>query len=260
MNKTIRIFLITIFTFTLYYLISNLFFWDITDWLANFIDNETISYIIVYLTLGTPLYFGLFLMHKKELFFESLGLKGNFKTAFFFTLIVTSPMLIGNIIGYQINPELKFETILINAIFTAFIEELFYRAYLFGQIFRYTKIGFLPTIFFGALIFAFGHLYQSDDFILMIGIFITTFIGAILFAWVYVEWNYNLWVPIFLHLFMNLFWIVFLVSSNALGNAYANIFRVITILLVFILTVIYKKKKGIPFVVNKQTFWVNNNN
>jgi len=260
MNKTIRLFSITIITFIVYYTLSKIYFWDFNDWLILFLHNETISYIVAYLTLGIPLYLGILIIHKKELFFESLGLKGSFKNALIFTLLVTSPMLIGNAIGYQINSELKLESIVIGAIFSAFIEELFYRGYLFGQIFRYTKIGFIPTIFFGALLFASGHLSQSNEATIVFGIFMTTFIGALLFAWVYVEWNYNLWFPILLHLFMNLFWIIFSVSSNALGNIYVNVFRIITILLVFIVTIVYKRKKGIPFVINKQTFWMKKNN
>lgn len=259
MSKTIRLFTITIITFSIYYLLSKLFLEDFRDWLTPFFKNKIITYIIAYLILGTPLYLGVLIMHKKELFFESLGLKGNLKTAIIFTLICTSPMLIGNAIGYQINSELKLESLVLSVFFAPFIEELFFRGFLFGQIFKYTKIGFIPSIIFGALIFASGHVHQSTDLTVMVGIFITTFIGAIIFAWVYVEWNYNLWVPIFLHLFMNLSWIAFSASSNALGNIYVNIFRVITILLVFVLTIIYKKKKGIPFVVNKQTFWIKKN-
>ena len=136
---------------------------------------------------------------------------------------------------------------------------LFFRGILFGQIYRFTNIGFILSIVFGALVFALGHLYQSQDFTTLVGIFLTTFLGAILFAWVYVEWNYNLWVSIFLHLFMNLFWMMFSVSDNAFGGTYANIFRIITVVFIIGLTVLYKLKKGIKFEINKNTLLMKRN-
>jgi len=100
------------------------------------------------------------------------------------------------------------------------------------------------------------HLYQSDELSTLVGVFLTTLLGGILFAWLYVEWDNNLWVPIFLHLFMNLFWEMFSVSDNAFGGAYSNIFRLITIALVIALTVLYKRKKGIKLEVNMNTIWM----
>jgi membrane protease YdiL (CAAX protease family) len=107
-----------------------------------------------------------------------------------------------------------------------------------------------------ALIFASLHLYQSNDPVTMLGIFITTFMGAGLFAWLYSEWDFNLWVPIALHFFMNLSWEMFSVADNALGDLNAGLIRGLTILLAIAGTVIYKKKHGIPLTVNKLTLWV----
>ncbi len=86
-----------------------------------------------------------------------------------------------------------------------------------------------------------------------IGIFLVTFLGGILFAWTYVEWDNNLWVPIFLHKFMNLAWELFDVSDNALGDAYPNVFRTVTIALIIVITIWYKRRNRIPFVVNRGT-------
>jgi hypothetical protein len=162
-------------------------------------------------------------------------------------------MLIGYAITFNFNENLTIRSIISGAIMADLMEELYYRAILFGQIFRYTKFGFIPSIVIGALLFASAHLYQSTHVPTLIGIFITTFMGAILFAWVYVEWNYNLWIPIFLHLFMNLFWMMFDVSDNALGNGFGNLFRVVTIALIIILTIVYKKKRKLNLDVNRRT-------
>ena len=43
---------------------------------------------------------------------------------------------------------------------------------------------------------------------------------------------------------MNLSWTLFNVSENALGGIYTNIFRIATIVLTVIATIIYNNKKG----------------
>jgi len=54
---------------------------------------------------------------------------------------------------------------------------------------------------------------------------------------------------------MNLAWEMFDISDNALGGMYPNIFRTITIVLIIAVTIIYKRKKGIPLEVNKRTIF-----
>ncbi|MEL7123914.1 MAG: CPBP family intramembrane glutamic endopeptidase, partial [Bacteroidota bacterium] len=126
----------------------------------------------------------------------------------------------------------------------------------YRNIFRYTRLGFLPSVLLGALLFGFVHLYQGSEFNEIVGIFLVTFLGGILFAWLYAEWNYNLWVPIFLHMFMNLAWELFSVSSNALGGTYSNIFRAATIFLAIVLTLMYKKRRGEVILINKSTIFM----
>ena len=146
--------------------------------------------------------------------------------------------------------------ILINVIAAAIFEELYYRSFLFGQLFRHTRLGFILSVLLGAVLFGLIHLYQSNELTEWIGVFLITFLGGILFAWVFTEWNYNLWIPIFLHLFMNLSFEMFSAGENALGGIYLNIFRTITVILIIALTLIYKRKKGQPLIVNKRTWWM----
>lgn len=74
--------------------------------------------------------------------------------------------------------------------------------------------------------------------------FSVTFIGALYFSWMYTEWNFNLWVPIGLHILMNLAWFIFDMEGieNAAGGLISNIARLISILLAVGLTVWYKRK------------------
>ncbi len=70
-----------------------------------------------------------------------------------------------------------------------------------------------------------------------IGVFSVTFLGAAWFAWLYVEWNNNLWVPITLHSLMNLYWGLFTLEDNALGGIWANVFRGMVIAISIVVTI-----------------------
>ena len=109
----------------------------------------------------------------------------------------------------------------------------------------------------GGVIFGLSHLYQGDTFMESLGIFGITFMGGIWFAWLFIEWDENLWVPIWMHLLMNFSWELFSISDSALGGYGANVFRVLTIALAIIFTVIYKKKKGRNFAITRRNLWVN---
>ncbi len=256
MNRTVKIVCILLISYAMFFTFQYYIFSDLTTRVNAYINNIGISYFIKSLVIGIPLFIGVGVIHNFKDFFKSLGLNKSILKVLVFSFICTFPMLIGYSILFDLNPEITITSIVTGAIIAAFIEELYFRGILFGQLFRFTKIGFIPAIFVGSLIFASAHLYQSQEPLILIGIFLTTFVGAILFAWVYVEWNYNLWVSIFLHLFMNLYWILFSVSSNAFGNMYANIFRVLTIALIIGLTILYKRKKGIKFEINKNTILI----
>ena len=255
MSKTVKILLITILSFGIYFVLDDLFFNVLRKWLNAIINQFGISHILTYSISGIPLILGAIFIHGLRGFIGSLGLNKSIIKGIIFSLICTLPMLIGFAVVFEFNSEITINEVLVSGIAAAFFEELYFRGFLFGQIYRYTKIGFLPSIVIGALLFAWLHLYQSQELATLVGIFLTTFLGAVLFAWVYVEWNYNIWVPIFLHLFMNFFWMLFSAGENALGGIYANIFRILTIVLIIVLTIIYKRNQGIRLEVNKSTIW-----
>lgn len=258
MKKSLVIFLTTILTFTIYFVLDDLFFNDLRRWLYSITGQLGISHIITYCISGIPLVLGIFYMHKPSKAIDSVGLNRPFLQGVFFALICTIPMLIGLAVFFDFSTELTLNTFLISVVSAAFFEELFFRGFLFGQLFRYTKLGFLPSVVIGAFLFAFVHFYQSDDIMTLVGIFSITFAGALLFAWAYTEWNFNIWVPIFLHFFMNLFWEMFSVSDNALGSLYANIFRIMAVVLIIIVTILYKKKKKQRLEINRDTLWLKN--
>lgn len=122
-----------------------------------------------------------------------------------------------------------FLTILSSSFLPAFSEELLFRAFLFGLLFRRLEWGFVPATFVSAFIFGISHLWQGNDFWDTLGVMAVTYIGGVWFVWLFAEWRYNLWLVIFLHLFMNLYWGIFeITNNNALSGLDSNAFRVIT--------------------------------
>lgn len=258
MKNTIKIILVTLTAFAAYFFIDALYFNGFRQAIDEYINQRGVSHILAYILFGLPIFSAVIFLHGRN-WLESLGLNRPIVKAFVFALLCTLPMLVGFAALSSVNTKFTLNTFLINVLAAAFFEELYFRGFLFGQLYRYTKLGFIPSVLLGALLFAFIHLYQSSDPMTLIGIFAVTLLGAVLFAWVYVEWNYNIWTPIFLHLLMNLFWDVFNGGDNALGGLTGNIFRTLTLALIITLTIIYKKRKSQPLEITKHTLWMKRN-
>ena len=254
----IRILIIVLSFVTYYFLFSNFKYIKIE--LDTITKQGLISYALTYFIIGIPIFIGTFLLDKTTNILKSLGLSESIFTALWISILFTLPMFIGGLFFFKFNPNIDFQNLIAGTLIAGFMEELYFRGFLFGQIFKKTNLGFIPSILFGALLFAFGHLYQSQDINELVGIFIVTFSGAIFFAWLYVEWKYNLWVSILTHTLMNLSWNLFNVSDSALGDLTANIFRALTIIIAIVFTVIYKKRKGEKLIVNKKTLIIRSKN
>ncbi|PVW12416.1 CPBP family intramembrane glutamic endopeptidase [Marixanthomonas spongiae] len=252
MKKSTKTLLIVIISFGVYFILDDMYFKSLRELIFEFTNHVGVSHIITYLISGIPLILGTILISHKSGFFKSLGLNKSIFRAFLFSLICTLPMYIGFSFIFDINTDISINTLLISVLSAGFFEELFFRGFLFGLIFRKTKLGFIPSVFFGAVYFGLLHLYQSTELAESIGIFLITFLGGIIFAWVYTEWKFNIWIPIFLHMLMNLSWELFSVSENALGSLYSNIFRFVTIGLIIGLTVALKRQNELKLEINKR--------
>lgn len=185
------------------------------------------------------------LMHKPTKICGELGLSDkriiqSVAIGFLFTL----PMFIVNAIFGQFTFSWK----AIGVSFMAGIcEEIFFRGYLFGQLFRNCRWGFLSASLITSLFFGLTHLYQGHDIISTLIAVLVTGAGGILYSWMYVEWNYRLWIPIALHTFMDVAWMLFPVGEGgygAAGNMVTNVGRGITIALAIGSTVYFKHRKG----------------
>lgn len=181
----------------------------------------------------------------KELF-SFLGLSGNILKGFGIALLCVLPLYLMFPFFGNINTELTCSVIYDRAILTGFKEELVFRALMFGLLFRYAKTGFFWAVILPALYFGSVHLYQGHDVLSALAAFGVTFIGALYFSWMYVEWNFNLWIPAGLHILMNGAWFVFTMEGTevAAGGVISNIARIISIALAVVITICYHKKRG----------------
>jgi uncharacterized protein len=213
------------------------FYWSIV--------GQILKYII-------PTLIVLFIFHKPSEILSELGLNKDFLKGLQYAFIFTLPMLIGYYLLGQCNNELTFVENLLKAFKDGFREEIFFRAFLFGQLFRQVKLGFIPAVVLNGLIFGLVHIYQAHTIVESIGIFGITFAGAIWFAWLYIEWKENLWLPIFLHFFMNFYWHLFSTENSAMGGLMMNLPRILTIALSIYLTIKIIRKTG-KLTINKTT-------
>ncbi|MBU2466230.1 MAG: CPBP family intramembrane metalloprotease, partial [Bacteroidetes bacterium] len=165
-------------------------------------------------------------------------------------------MFVGYSLIYEFNATLTYTQVAVGALFAGFFEELYFRAFFFGLLFRYTRLGFIPALLISALIFASLHLYQSEEPAAMAGIFIATLMGAGFFAWLYAEWKFNIWLIVNMHVLMNLSWMLFDAGDNALGPVLSNIFRAVTIASAILTTLWIKKRQQQKLEVNRNTIWL----
>jgi membrane protease YdiL (CAAX protease family) len=164
-------------------------------------------------------------------FIREIGWTANPIPALLFALVATSPALIGFALNAKINPALEAKEIIWGGLFFPFVEETFFRAVLFGQLYQRAKWGFWPAAMLPALLFAAAHMYQSKDPAEMAGILLITGSGGFIFAYIFMQWGANIWAPFGVHAGLNIIWSVFAVDDTALGDGYANIVRTAAIVL-----------------------------
>ena len=254
--KEQRIILVTSITFVIYFVLDALYFKDFRALVNQEIPSWGLSQIITYAVSGIPIYIGVYLLSINKSWLNKIGFTKSPLKDFHFPLLATVPMFLGFALLFNYNYSMTSDEFLVQVLAAAFFEELFLRGFLFGVLFRFTKLGFLPAVLAGAILFGLSHLYQSNDVLEAFGIFGITFLGGILFAWLFAEWEYNLWIPIYLHFFMNLASLMFSATDNALGGIMFNILRFSTVALIVFFTVSKKRKQGKPFEVRKATIWM----
>ena len=185
------------------------------------------------------------LMHKPNKIWGELGLADKrFCQSIGIGFLFTLPMFIVN----AICGELDFTWTAIGiSLMAGVCEEVYFRGYFFGQLFRNCRWGFIPASLITSLLFGLLHLYQGHDITSSLLAVLVTGLGGILYSWMYVEWNYRLWIPISLHSFMDVAWMILPVGEEgygAAGNIATNVGRAVTIILAIGATIYFKRKRG----------------
>ncbi|WEK71205.1 MAG: CPBP family intramembrane metalloprotease [Candidatus Chryseobacterium colombiense] len=256
MNK-LKFYSIFILGFSIYFYLDAAYFSYLQKEVLLLTKSKSAAHVFAYTVTLIPLLITTLLLKKsKQSLFNSFGLSRGIIIGLIFAFTVTLPMLIGYAIKFKINTDLSPDTVFINTLSSAFFEEIIYRAFLFGMLYRFTQLGFLLSVFFGSLLFGVIHLYQASNISETIGVFLITFLGSLFFSWIYAEWKFNLWAAIFLHCLMNLYWLVFNVDEIAIGGMYANIFRFSVLLIAITITIFYKRKQKIPLKITRKTLWM----
>lgn len=217
--------------------------WKITSLLGitpGSLSNKVVRDLIVII----PVLILTALVIKPKEIFSFLGLNKNIIKGLGIAFLCVAPLYIIFPFFGGINSDLTFSLLLQKSILPGFKEEFICRAFMFGLLFRYAKTGFSWAVILPALYFGSVHLYQGHDALSALAAFGVTFIGALYFSWMYVEWNFNLRVPVGLHMFMNGAWVIFSMEGTevAAGGLISNIARVLSILLAVSITIWYKRR------------------
>lgn len=256
MSKNIRFFLIFILGFITYYFFDLFCFKTIQHFTKELFHSKAIAHVSAYSVTLIPIIITLKVLFHKKKISDLLSLDQPIIKGLTLTFIGTLPMLIGYIMHFRISKTVNFESLFINTISSAFFEELIFRAFLIGTLYRFTRLGFLSSVIFGSLLFAQVHLYQSQNMAELVQIFTITFLGSIFFTWIYIEMDFNIWAAIFLHFFMNLYWEIFSVSENVSGNFYGNLYKFLSVILITGLVIYHKKKKKSQFQITWRTLFI----
>lgn len=131
-----------------------------------------------------------------------------------------------------------------SAILPGIAEELLFRAFLFGFLYRFAGWGFLPAALLSSAVFGAEHLYQGSSVHEALTILVLTGIGGLWWSWLLVEWRWNLWVPIAFHVLLNAYWSAFDVADNALGGALEIGLRLACIALSIVVTIAIARRRG----------------
>ncbi|MGB8343102.1 MAG: CPBP family intramembrane glutamic endopeptidase [Chthoniobacterales bacterium] len=172
-----------------------------------------------------------------------LGLTGSAVKGLGIALLASLPMLVMLLLisknPIRVVPRTMFSGVMMAAV----TEEILFRGYLFGQLYRRAGWRFVPAVLVTGILFGLAHMGTAlrGGALEVLGVTGITTLGGAFFAWLFVRWNYNLWVPIGMHLFLNAWWELFGVSQNAIGNWESNVARALAIVAAIRITLLFTK-------------------
>ena len=166
---------------------------------------------------------------------KELGIATSPLRPLFFGLIATSPALIGFALTSHLDHTVTARAFFILCVYSPFAEEVTFRAFTFGQLYYRAGWKFWPAALIPTVLFAAGHLYQSNDPKELAGILAITGLGGIIFSFFFVRMGRTIWAPFALHAMLNSWWTIFTANETALGGWSDNVFRFGSIGLAFLI-------------------------
>ena len=165
---------------------------------------------------------------------------------------MTLPNLLLRIAVAGAKPQINAALVLMSAVASPMSEELLFRGYLFGQLYRRAGWPFWAAALANAVPFVAGHFYQLSgkgwEFVVSVAeVLLLVGVSALFAAWVYVRWEYNLWVLIFIHALLNFYSTTFAINETSGFSWVDNVAWLMTLILV-VLGTIYRNR--IPLLVN----------
>jgi hypothetical protein len=238
--------LIAVIIVAIFYVSLNLMRWLAALGWGGFIpQSDTARLLIGYTFWVIPTLLTLLIIYDFNFgrVLRELGLKSNPWKSILWAFLFTLPMLFGYYATTKtasLTGSIFFKEALLPGVF----EEYIFRGFLIGQLFKHGRLGFIPAVLISSIAFGLGHIYQGGTLPVLLGIILMTSIGSAWFSWLFIEWGRNLYLVMALHAFMNLWWSVFSAGDNALGGISANIFRMITVAITVVVTVIMARRTG----------------
>lgn len=213
---------------------------DLTGWPRMF----ALAILGYGLYLAGPLAVAALLFGRRQMF-AALGLTASPLPALILATACTAIVWIGYAASVSLAPlDGLAISIARGAILPGAAEEILFRAFLFGFLYRFAGWGFLPAALLSSLVFGLEHLYQGSAALEALGIVALTGIGGVWWSWLLVEWRWNVWVPIAFHVGLNAAWETFDVADNALGPAATIVLRLACVALSVVATIVIARRRG----------------
>jgi len=167
---------------------------------------------------------------------DRLGISSPPLPAFIFGIAAVVPLYVVFGFTMPLASETSFVAIAYLALLGPMAEEVLFRGFAFGELRRLVRLPFWAAALLPAVAFGLAHIGDGDTPVEIAGIFAITAAGGLFFSWLYEKWDYNIWVPIAVHVMMNLAWNIFEVGDSAFAGWLPTVMQVTTLILAIVLT------------------------
>lgn len=137
-------------------------------------------------------------------------------------VLFSAPLLIVGFWG-GLGEAIEYRSLPFTTLGAGIFEELFFRAFAFGFLVRLVHWRVWPAAILTGVLFAAAHLHidriQAVDLTnQFLQLAMLASVGAF-YAWIYAQWEFNIYLPITMHALFNLSWQVFEMNESPMGSA-----------------------------------------